>query len=315
MEPRGSRRPPPPSTGAPDRPPASPRTARERSARRRAAAPRRAGRPPGWPSDGSSAATPADRHEVEQHPDVVDAVVDDRLEAAGRPARADEHVGVVGAGPRGRPRHARAASPAPPARRRPRSPRGSVSTSSSGSRSSRCSSGRRGRGACSYSSAIAMSTPPRASTGSDSSASSSISSTRSSGWAAASRGSAGITSARVAVWNDASAHQPADLARQRRQPGLERLELPQHAARALGQHAARVGQLEPPPAAAEQLDAGLALQLRELLRDRRRREGERLGGAGDRPLRDELAQHQRGGGARASLKIFSTFPCRNNRLF
>ena len=86
------------------------------------------------------------------------------------------------------------------------------------------------------------------------------------------------------------AHDAADHSRLAREVGLELLERGEHAAGARREHAAGVGQLQPPPGLAEQLDAGLALQLRELLGDGGGRECERLGGARDRPLRDELAQ-------------------------
>jgi hypothetical protein len=58
------------------------------------------------------------------------------------------------------------------------------------------------------------------------------------------------------------------------------------------EHAARVGQLEPPPDLAKQLDAGLALERGQVLRDRRGREGERRGRPRNRPLGGELAQHR-----------------------
>ena len=106
-----------------------------------------------------------------------------------------------------------------------------------------------------------------------------------------------MTSARVAVWNAATRTTPRTSPGLAREVGLELLELGQHPAGARREHAAGVGQLEPPPGLAEQLDARLALQLRELLRDRRRRERERLGGARDRALGDELAQHDEAAGS------------------
>ena len=142
-----------------------------------------------------------------------------------------------------------------------------------------------------------MSTPPRASSGSDSSASSSVSSTRSSGCAAASRASAGITSARVAVWNDATRTIPRTSPAWRARSASSSSSPRQHPAGARREHPAGVGQLEPPPALAEQLDARLALELRELLGDRRGRERERLGGTRDRALSDELAQHDEAAGS------------------
>ena len=58
----------------------------------------------------------------------------------------------------------------------------------------------------------------------------------------------------------------------------------------LDQHERGVGQADAAPGALEQLHAGLALEDGELLRDRRRRELERVGDGRDRPALAELAQ-------------------------
>ena len=58
----------------------------------------------------------------------------------------------------------------------------------------------------------------------------------------------------------------------------------------LDEHERRVGQADTPARALEQAHAGLALEHRELLRDRRRRELERVGDRGDRPALMQLAQ-------------------------
>ena len=105
-----------------------------------------------------------------------------------------------------------------------------------------------------------------------------------------------MTSARVAVWNAATRTTPR-TSPAARQVGLQLFEPGQHPSGARREHPAGVGQLEPPPGLAEQLDARLALELRELLGDRRRRERERLRGARDRALGDELAQHDEAAGS------------------
>ena len=58
----------------------------------------------------------------------------------------------------------------------------------------------------------------------------------------------------------------------------------------LDEHERRVGQPDAAPGALEQPDAGLALEHRELLGDRRGRELERVGDRGDRPALVQLAQ-------------------------
>ena len=83
----------------------------------------------------------------------------------------------------------------------------------------------------------------------------------------------------------------AQAAGERGELGLDPLDVGQQPVRARHEHPARIGQLEPPPDLAEQLDAGLALELRELLGHRRGRERERRGRPRDRPLGGELPQH------------------------
>ena len=76
------------------------------------------------------------------------------------------------------------------------------------------------------------------------------------------------------------------------EPGEVRLgdlELREHRLGVGHERARRVGQPDAAAVALEQRDADLALERRELLRDRRRREGERLGGRRDRPAGGELS--------------------------
>ena len=75
------------------------------------------------------------------------------------------------------------------------------------------------------------------------------------------------------------------------QLGLDLLDAREQLAGARHQGAAGVGELEPAPDLAQQLHAGLALELGELLRHRGRRERECLGRTRDRALGGELAQH------------------------
>ena len=74
------------------------------------------------------------------------------------------------------------------------------------------------------------------------------------------------------------------------QLGLDLLEPGQKLTGAGRERPPRVCQLEPPPRPAKQRHAALALELGELLGHGGRRERERVGGARDRPLGDELAQ-------------------------
>ena len=99
------------------------------------------------------------------------------------------------------------------------------------------------------------------------------------------------------------AHGAAHLAGLGGELGLDLLDAREQLAGALHERAAGVGQLEPPADLAEQLDAGLALELGELLRHRRRREGERLGRARDRALGGELAQHGQSARVQHQLSI------------
>ena len=226
------------------------------------------------------------------------------------PADAHEHVGVVRARARGRPRPRRAATPSatgpPPAAAA--CPRGSVSSSSSGSRSSRCSS-RQARarrvlvllGDRDVDPAageqrqrllgleLGQLDPQRR-------------------YSAASRPSAGMTSAaRGGLERRRRAPTPRTSPASRASSASSSSSPASTLAGARREHAPGVGQLEPPPGLAEQLDARLALQLRELLGDRRGRERERLGGARDRALGDELAQHDEAAG--------SEHRCRSSQLF
>ena len=87
------------------------------------------------------------------------------------------------------------------------------------------------------------------------------------------------------------AHRAAHVRGLRGQLGLDLLEPGQQLVGARGERASRVGQLEPPADLAEQRHARLPLELRKLLGDGGRREGERLGGRRDRAAARELAQH------------------------
>ena len=83
---------------------------------------------------------------------------------------------------------------------------------------------------------------------------------------------------------------PGDRAGGRGQVGLgERRALEQRVG-VLDEHERRVGQAHAAARAFEQPHAGLALEHRELLRDRRRRELQRVGDRGDRPALVQLAQ-------------------------
>ena len=121
------------------------------------------------------------------------------------------------------------------------------------------------RGACSYSSAIATSSPPRASSGSDSSASASTSSTRSRGWASARPVERRDDERQRGGLERRDADRAADLAGVRRELGLDLLDVAEQLVAAGHERPACVGELEPAARLAEQLDADLALQLRELL--------------------------------------------------
>jgi hypothetical protein len=73
---------------------------------------------------------------------------------------------------------------------------------------------------------------------------------------------------------------------------LDPLELRQHLIGSFHEQSPRVGQLQPAAHLPRENGSGLALQRAELLRDRRRRERQRLGRTGDRAPCVELAQHR-----------------------
>ena len=81
-----------------------------------------------------------------------------------------------------------------------------------------------------------------------------------------------------------------DRARSRGQIGLGERRAREQRLRVVDQHERRVGQPHAATGAFEQLHAGLALEHRELLRDGRRRELERVGDGSDRPAFVQLAQ-------------------------
>ena len=88
--------------------------------------------------------------------------------------------------------------------------------------------------------------------------------------------------------------QPQRAAAQVRQVGERRLggvELVQHRLRVAEQDAARLGERHTARAALDEHDAGLTLERRDLLGDRRGRVGQRVGGGAQRPLARDLAQH------------------------
>ena len=75
--------------------------------------------------------------------------------------------------------------------------------------------------------------------------------------------------------------------------GLHRFDAVEDVAAALDEQPARIGELQPAADLAQQRNARLPLQLRELLRHRRGREGQRAGRTGDRPLRGERPEHRK----------------------
>ena len=85
---------------------------------------------------------------------------------------------------------------------------------------------------------------------------------------------------------DPAAHLPGV----RGELGLHLLHAREQLVAAFHERASRIGELEPAPDLHEQLGARLALELGELLGDRRGGEGERLGRAGDRAVGGEGAQ-------------------------
>ena len=145
-------------------------------------------------------------------------------------------------------------------------------------------------GWCCHSSPSTRSTSPSASAGSACSGSASTSSQRSRGASAASAAIAGSAS-----WSDhrpeaGDARAAGDRPGRRGEVGLGERGAVEQRLGVLGEHERRVGQPDAAPGALEQPDAGLALEHRELLGDRRGRELERVGDRGDRPALLELAQ-------------------------
>jgi hypothetical protein len=111
------------------------------------------------------------------------------------------------------------------------------------------------------------------------------------------------------------AHEAAHVAGALGELGLDLLDARQQLVGARHERAAGVGQLEPPPDLAEEAHAGLALKLRELLGHRRGRERQRLGGARDRALGGELAEHGEAARIEHSFQIVSSFSYEKHRLF
>ena len=99
------------------------------------------------------------------------------------------------------------------------------------------------------------------------------------------------------------AHPAAHLPGVRRQLGLHLLHAREQLVAAFHERASRIGELEPAPDLHEQLGARLALELGELLGDRRRGEGECLGRAGDRAVGGEVAQDGEAAGVEHRLSI------------
>jgi hypothetical protein len=87
-----------------------------------------------------------------------------------------------------------------------------------------------------------------------------------------------------------TAQDAGDMGRRALERGLGGLELAQDALGAGHELLARRGQPAAAAVALEQRDAGLALERRELLGDRRGGVAEGVGGGGDRPAGGELAQ-------------------------
>ena len=131
---------------------------------------------------------------------------------------------------------------------------------------------------------------PRASAGSASSGSASTSSQRRRGASRASASIAGEASRSETDWNPAIRPRPVTVPGGGGQVGLgERGALEQRLG-VLDQHERRIGQAHAAAGPLQQRHAGLALEHRELLRDGRRRELERVGDRGDRSALVELAQ-------------------------
>ena len=101
---------------------------------------------------------------------------------------------------------------------------------------------------------------------------------------------AGIASRRAADWNAAIRPRPATLPAAAARSAWASAARSSRALGVLDEHQRRIGQPHPAAGALEQRHAGLALQHRELLGDRRGREAQRLGDRGDRPALVQLAQ-------------------------
>ena len=146
------------------------------------------------------------------------------------------------------------------------------------------------RGLKSYSWMTARSASPSFSAGSASSGSSSESRTSAPGWRAAKVAIARGTSVAAAVGKAARRTLPR-TSPCRRQLGLGRLELGQHALGAPDEQPRGGGEDHAAPLALEQRDPDLALERGEVLGDRGGRVAERLGRGGDGAALGELAQH------------------------
>ena len=146
------------------------------------------------------------------------------------------------------------------------------------------------RGWCCHSSASTTSTSPSASAGIACSGSASTSSQRRRGASRASASIAGIASLSVTDWKPATRAAAGDRAGRGGEVGLgERGALEQRVG-VLDERERRVGQAHAAAGALEQRHAGLALEHRQLLGDRRGRELQRVGDRGDRPAVVQLAQ-------------------------
>ena len=147
-----------------------------------------------------------------------------------------------------------------------------------------------GRGWSSYSSPTTTSRCCRRSAGTPCSTSSSVASTRMSGWLCASAATAGATMRRNADWKADTRTTPAGLAGgDARQLRLGRLDAVEQRRGVADQHAAGLGQPHVAPAPLEQRRPGLALEHGELLGDRARGVVERPRGAVDGAAGVDLA--------------------------
>ena len=141
-----------------------------------------------------------------------------------------------------------------------------------------------------------MSTSPRASARKQSGASCSVIVSTSRGWVARSATAAGATSSAERGREAGDPHGADDALGVGGDVGGRGLELREHDVGVADEHLGRAGQ---PHAAAVALDhrlADLALERGELLGDRGRREVQRVGGRGQRPLLGDLAQDAQAAG-------------------